>query len=68
MERMIVGKSPPGNLVAPGPPGNSVSPLKSSGVPSTVKHIEPAVWPGVAMVFMRRSPTSSRTSSSSSWS
>ena len=33
----------------PGPPGNRVSPERSRGVPSTAKHIDPGVWPGVAM-------------------
>ena len=46
MERMMVGKSPPGKLVAPGPPGNRVSPLKSTGDPSSRKHMEPGGVPG----------------------
>jgi hypothetical protein len=39
---MIVGKSPPSNVVLPGPPGKSVSPVNSSGVFSRAKEIEPA--------------------------
>ena len=49
---MMVAKSAFSNEVLPGPPGKRVSPVNSSGVPSTVKHIEPGVWPGVAMVPM----------------
>src|SRR4029450_9290400 len=58
IERMMVGKSPPGKLVLPGPPGNSVSPLNRTGAPSTRKHIEPGVCPGVRMVCSRSRPTS----------
>ena len=56
-------KSPPSNLVLPGPPGNSVSPLKSDRWPSSRKHVEPGVWPGVWIVRSRRSPTSITSSS-----
>src|SRR5205807_7536412 len=65
IELMIVGKSPPGNLVAPGPPGKSVSPLNTTGDPWRSKHIEPGVWPGVRIVFSRSRPTSMTESSSS---
>ena len=63
MERMIVGKSPPSKLVLPGPPGKRVSPLNSSGWPSSRKHIEPGVWPGVWIVRRRSRPTSITSSS-----
>ena len=53
---MIVAKSPPGNFVLPGPPGKSVSPENSTGDPSTRKHIDPGVWPGVRIVCSRTSP------------
>ena len=49
IERMMVAKSPPSKVVLPGPPGNSVSPLNRTGLPSTLKQIEPSVWPGVWM-------------------
>ena len=57
IERMMVAKSPPSKEVLPGPPGKRVSPVKSRGVPSTAKEIDPGVWPGVARVRRRRSPT-----------
>ncbi len=56
IDRMMVAKSECSKEVLPGPPGKRVSPLKSSGVPSTVKHIEPGVCPGVAMVPIRSRP------------
>ena len=52
----MVAKSASSNEVLPGPPGKSVSPVNRSGVPSTAKHIEPGVWPGVAMVPIRSRP------------
>ena len=55
---MIVGKSPPSKVVLPGPPGNNVSPLNSTGDPSTRKHIDPGVWPGVWIVVSFSLPTS----------
>ena len=64
----MVEKSEWSNDVLPGPPGKRVSPVNSSGVPSTEKHIEPGVWPGVATVPMRRRPISSTDRSSRSWS
>ena len=42
--------------------------MNSSGVPSTAKHIDPGVWPGVAMVAMRSLPTSRTDRSSRIWS
>ena len=59
MELMMVEKSECSKEVLPGPPGKRVSPVNSRGVPSTAKHIEPGVWPGVAMVAIRSRPTSS---------
>ena len=64
IDSMMVPKSAFSNDVLPGPPGNRVSPVKSSGVPATAKHIDPGVWPGVAMVAMRSFPTSRTVSSS----
>ena len=43
IDSMIRLKSPKSSLVLPGPPGNRVSPLNRSGLPSTLKHIDPAV-------------------------
>ena len=68
MELMMVAKSECSNEVLPGPPGKRVSPVNSNGVPSTAKHMEPGVWPGVAMVAMRSRPTSSTELSSRIWS
>ena len=68
IESMMVAKSAFSNDVLPGPPGNRVSPEKRRGVPSTAKHIEPGVCPGVAMVGTRSRPTSRTSSSRSSWS
>jgi hypothetical protein len=66
IDSMILGKSPPSNDVLPGPPGKSVSPVNTMGEPSSRKHIEPGVWPGVRMVCRRSRPTSMTESSSSS--
>lgn len=68
IEVMMVPKSAFSKDVLPGPPGKRVSPVNRSGVPSTAKHIEPGVCPGVATVVTRRRPTSSTASSSRSWS
>ena len=54
----MVEKSECSKEVLPGPPGKRVSPVNRSGVPSTAKHIEPGVCPGVAMVAIRSRPTS----------
>ena len=57
MDSMMVSKSASSNEVLPGPPGKRVSPVNRRFVPSTAKQMEPGVWPGVASVLMRRSPT-----------
>ena len=63
IDSMIVSKLAFSKVVLPGPPGNSVSPLNTIGWPSSRKHVEPGVWPGVWIVRSRRSPTSITSSS-----
>ena len=54
---------PARRLVCSRPAGEQVSPLNSTGCPSSRKHVDPAVCPGVWMVRSRRSPTSITSSS-----
>ena len=61
---MMVGKSPPSNVVLPGPAGEEGVAAEQQAVPSTAKHIEPGVWPGVARVLMAQVAHLSTASSS----